>query len=92
MTLRQSIETEALAANRATAALQDDLVSDALLHAAARVREHRVSILDANAADCDAASRVVDPGTLDRLRLDETRVEGLARQVEVMAEIEPLER
>src|SRR5262249_59193484 len=34
----------------------------------------------------------VDEGSLDRLRLDEKRGEGLARQLEAMAEIGPLAR
>ena len=34
----------------------------------------------------------IDEGMLDRLRLDEARVEGLAEQVEAVAAIEPLER
>src|SRR5262249_41807116 len=34
----------------------------------------------------------VDEGSLDRLRLDEKRVDGLARQLEAMAEISPLAR
>jgi len=92
VTLRQDLEAEALAANRATAALRDDLVADALRSAAALVRERRALILDANAADREAAVGSVDVGTLDRLTLDEARVEALAGQVEVMAEIEPLER
>jgi len=90
--LRDEIELEAAAANRATASLRDDLVAEALRGTAALVRERRHAILAANAADCEAAAGRVDEGTLDRLRLDDTRVEGLARQVETMAEVEPLER
>lgn len=90
--LREEIEREAAAANRATASLRDDLVAEALRGAATLVRERRHAILAANAADCEAAAGRVDEGTLDRLRLDDTRVEGLARQVEAMAEVEPLER
>ncbi len=90
--LREEIEREAAAANRATASLRDDLVAEALRGAATLVRERRHAILASNAADCEAAAGRVDEGTLDRLRLDDVRVEGLARQVEAMAEIEPLER
>jgi len=90
--LREEIEREAAAANEATASLRDDIVAEALRGAATLVRERKQAILVANAADGDAASGRVDEGTLDRLRLDEARVEGLARQVEAMAEIEPLER
>jgi glutamate-5-semialdehyde dehydrogenase len=90
--LRDLIACEATAANRAAPALRDDLVADALRGAASLVRGQRRAILEANAADCDAAAGRLDEGTLDRLRLDETRVEGLASQVEAMAEIEPLKR
>jgi glutamate-5-semialdehyde dehydrogenase len=90
--LARDIEREAEAANLAAASLRDDLVAEALRRAAALVRERRSAILEANEADCDAASRRLDEGTLDRLRLDDGRVEGLARQVETMAEVEPLER
>jgi glutamate-5-semialdehyde dehydrogenase len=83
---------EAEEANRAAPALRDDLVADALRRAAALVHERRAVILSANAADCDAAAGRLDEGTLDRLRLDAARVEGLAEQVAAMAEIEPLER
>ncbi len=60
--------------------------------AARLVHERRAAILAANAADCDAALARLDAGTLDRLRLDDARVDALARQVAVMAELEPLER
>ena len=90
--LLDDIEREATAANRATASLRDDRVSDALRGAARLVRERRDVILEANVHDCDVAAARLDDGTLDRLRLDDARVESLARQVEVMAEIEPLER
>jgi glutamate-5-semialdehyde dehydrogenase len=90
--LRELIALEAAAANRAASALRDDLVAEALRGAAVLVRERRRVILDANAADCEAAAGRLDEGTLDRLRLDEVRVEGLAGQVEAMAEIEPLDR
>ena len=90
--LRQEIEREAKAANEAVAALRDDLVAEALRHAGVLVRDRRSALLRANVADVDAAAGRLDEGTLDRLRLDDDRVEALARQIEAMAEIEPLER
>jgi glutamate-5-semialdehyde dehydrogenase len=92
MTLRDSVEREAAEANRATASLRDDAVAEALRRAAGLTRERRGDILEANAADVEAATGRLDEGMLDRLRLDESRVESLARQVEAMAGIEPLER
>ena len=92
MTIRDQIEQEASEANRATPFLSDDAVAEALRGAAGLARERRTTILAANAADLAAATGRLDEGTLDRLRLDEQRVESLARQVESMAEVEPLER
>ena len=90
--LPKQIEEEAAAANRAAPALRDDLVADALRRAGALVRDQRHAILAANDVDCECAEGHLDEGTLDRLRLDDARVEGLAQQVAAMAEIEPLER
>ncbi|MFO7573280.1 MAG: aldehyde dehydrogenase family protein [Gaiellaceae bacterium] len=92
MTLLDQIQREALAANRANVLLSDDRVTHALRGAAELVRERRSTILGANAADCDAWAGRLDEGMLDRLRLDEVRLEGLARQVETMADVEPLDR
>ncbi len=92
MALRELVEREALAAGRAVPHLTDAAVAEALLAAAALVRTQRRTLLDANRADCEAASGRLDEGTLDRLRLDDARVEALAQQVEVTAELAPLER
>jgi glutamate-5-semialdehyde dehydrogenase len=92
MDLRASIEREAAAANEAGAALRDDLVAEALGRAAGLVRERGTALLQANAADVEAARGRLDEGTLDRLRLDEQRVENPALQAEAMAAVEPLER
>ncbi len=90
--LHQQIEQEAAEANAAASALRDDLVSEALRAAAALVLERRDLLLGVNGEDCSAARGRVDDGTLDRLHLDDARVDGLARQLETMAGIEPLER
>jgi glutamate-5-semialdehyde dehydrogenase len=92
VSLREDIEREAAAANAAVAALSDERVSDALRRAGALARDRRDSILEANAVDVERAARRLDEGTLDRLRLDDARVDALARQIETMAEIPPLER
>lgn len=92
MQLRDLVEREAREANRAAAALADGPVADALTAAAALVRERAPQILAANAEDRGAASGRVDPGTLDRLSLDSGRVEAMARQVEAVAALEPIER
>ena len=92
VTLRELVEREAAEAKRAVPHLSDDAVAESLRRAAALVRERRPAIPVANAADCEAAASRLDEGTLDRLRLDDTRVEALARQVEATAAVEPLER
>ena len=92
MDVREQVELEAIEANRASSWLTDEAVAVALEAAGALVRERRTAVLAANASDYDAASGRLDEGTLDRLRLDEKRIETLAAQVEATAAIEPLER
>jgi glutamate-5-semialdehyde dehydrogenase len=90
--LRDAVASEALEANRAASRLTDEAVATALVAAAGLVRERRVEILAANAADYEAAKDRLDEGMLDRLRFDDKRVEALAEQVEAVAAIDPLER
>ena len=92
VTLRDEVEREAVEAGRALAALSDEAVGDALRRAAVLVRERRAELLAANDADYESARERLDEGMLDRLRLDDSRVEGIAAQVEAVAAIEPLER
>jgi glutamate-5-semialdehyde dehydrogenase len=92
VTLREDIKREARAANDAVPVLADEPVSEALRGAAALVRERSGAVLAANALDVEQVTGRLDEGTLDRLRLDDGRVEGLARQLEAMAEVEPLAR
>lgn len=91
MDQRAQIENEALVAKAALPLLTDDAVAEALAAAAGLVRDRRDAILAANHEDVEAATRL-DEGTVDRLRLDEARVEALAGQVESLAELEPLRR
>jgi glutamate-5-semialdehyde dehydrogenase len=90
--LRTLVEEEARRAKDAAAALTDEGVAETLTGAAARVRDQRAAILEVNAADCARAEGSLDAGMLDRLRLDDRRVESMARQLEATAEIAPLER
>ena len=90
--LRDAVAAEALEANRAASSLTDDAVAAALAAAARLVLERRAEILAANEADYEAARDRLDDGMLDRLRLDDKRIEGLAEQVEAVAAIDPLER
>ena len=90
--LRRLVEQEALAAGRAAPQLSDEPVAAALNEAAALVRERADDVLAANEADVKAAKSRLDEGMLDRLSLDRARVEAMAKQVEAVAAIEPLER
>jgi glutamate-5-semialdehyde dehydrogenase len=92
MDLRTLVEREAGEAKLAVSRLTDDAVTEALTTAAALVRDGATQILAANEADVAAATGQLDEGTLDRLRLDAARIESLARQVEAMADVAPLER
>jgi glutamate-5-semialdehyde dehydrogenase len=85
------IEAEARAAHEAVAALHDDGVARALGRAAALVVERRESILRANGEDVAAADSL-DEGALDRLRLDDARLDAIAQQLAQLAALPPLER
>jgi glutamate-5-semialdehyde dehydrogenase len=86
------VEPEASAARAALARLDVGLVDEALRQAARLLRECRDVVLDANRADVAEGSSRLDAGALDRLRLDEGRVEGTAAGLEATAELAPLER
>jgi glutamate-5-semialdehyde dehydrogenase len=88
--MRAAIEREAAQAAAAVAELSDDAVTRALERAAALVREQHDAIAAANAEDVRAAH--LDEGALDRLRLDEARIEALGAQLAELAALPPLER
>jgi glutamate-5-semialdehyde dehydrogenase len=91
MSLREQLEHEAAAAAACVPLLKDDAVTDALERAARLVGERREAIAAANAADVDAAGGL-DPGSLDRLRLDASRIDALAEQLAQLAALPPLDR
>ncbi len=92
MELRKLIEDEARAARSAIPQLDDERVNEALRGAATLVRDRSDLILTANDSDYEAARDRLDAGMLDRLRLDLSRVEALATQLEGMSSIPGLER
>jgi len=91
MSLRDELEREAAAAAAAVPVLKDDAVTDALQRAARLVGERREAIAAASSADVGAAGGL-DPGSLDRLRLDASRIDALAEQLAQLAALPPLER
>ena len=61
-------------------------VDRALRTASSLIREHARELLEVNAADVAAAERgAMAAGLLDRLRLDEGRLAGIADQLDVLA-------
>ncbi|MGE5274446.1 MAG: gamma-glutamyl phosphate reductase [Verrucomicrobiota bacterium] len=92
MPIREDVEHEARAAGVAAVGLIDDAVTAALTDAAALLHGRRGEVLAANAADVEAAAGRLDEGTIDRLRLDEARMDALERQLLATAALDPLER
>jgi glutamate-5-semialdehyde dehydrogenase len=85
------VAREAAEANAAVPHL-DEAAVDAALRAAARsLAERRGEVLRANEADVDGAAGL-DAGALDRLRLDDGRIDVIARGLEATAELPPIER
>jgi glutamate-5-semialdehyde dehydrogenase len=85
-TLIARMGAHARAAAVALAGLPTHLKSAALQHAADRLRTERDAILRANAADiAQADTGGLSSAMLDRLRLDEARLEGMAAGVEAVA-------
>jgi glutamate-5-semialdehyde dehydrogenase len=61
--------------------------SDAIMGLAARIRAGRQSLVDANALDLHAAREAgLAPAMIERLRLDEKRIESMARGIEKIAQ------
>src|SRR5262245_31755474 len=90
--IRDDVEREARAAGVAASGLGDEAVAQVLREAAAILRERRTEVLAANGADVEAATGRLDEGTIDRLRLDDGRLDALELQLLATAGLEPLER
>ena len=90
--MRELVEREARAAAAAMPSLDDGAVGSALRRAAGLLAERSGEVLASNERDLEVAGGLLDEGALDRLRLDESRLETLARQLEATAALEPLER
>lgn len=86
------VETEAKAARAALVRLDQSRVDEALGQAGVLLRERKSVVLAANEADLHEASSRVDEGALDRLRLDDARVEAMVAGLEATALLPPIER
>ncbi|HEX2794858.1 MAG TPA: glutamate-5-semialdehyde dehydrogenase [Croceicoccus sp.] len=81
-----TLAAQARAAQRVLAAMPDAAKADALRHAAAALREDAAAILAANARDIAAGeARGLSTAMLDRLRLDEARLNAIADAVAQVA-------
>jgi glutamate-5-semialdehyde dehydrogenase len=77
-----------VAASSALAVVATGTKNEALIRAAAAIRVRRAEILEANVRDMAAAEDAQLGGPmLDRLRLDEKRVEAIARSIEEIIEL-----
>ncbi len=84
----RSLGEAARGAASALAVASTDMKSAALVAAAAAIRANAAGILAANAKDMEAAQgRDLSAALLDRLELDDARVEGMAKGLEEVAEL-----
>ena len=82
----QALGRAAVGCREALAVAGTSRRNQALQHAAAQLRARRAEILEANRQDMDAArARGLSDAMLDRLKLDDKRVESMARGLEDIA-------
>jgi glutamate-5-semialdehyde dehydrogenase len=89
------VDRAAHAARRTTgdmARATDHQIAEALGAIAGRLTSDAGALLAANKEDTEDAGTTLSAGGLDRLRLDEIRLAGIARQVRALAALAPLER
>jgi glutamate-5-semialdehyde dehydrogenase len=88
-TLMNDLGQRAVAASQVLAQASTATKNRALQLAADAIRERRPEILDANAADvADAKKRGLSAALLDRLLLDEKRIEAVAKGIEEIIRLE----
>src|SRR4051794_1661597 len=90
--IREQLEREAREAAAALPMLTDELVELALAGAAELLRERAGAVFEANSEDVAAGAGRLDEGALDRLRLDEQRLDAIAAQLRSLSELPSLER
>jgi glutamate-5-semialdehyde dehydrogenase len=90
--IREQLEREAREAAAALPLLTDELVERALAGAADLLRERAAVVLAANREDVAAGEGRLDEGALDRLRLEERRLDAIAEQLRSLSQLPRLER
>jgi glutamate-5-semialdehyde dehydrogenase len=90
--LQELVAREAREARLALPLLDETKVPGALARSAQLLRGRRNDVLEANAADLEAAEATIDAGALDRLRLDGPRIETIAAALEATAALPLIER
>src|SRR3954447_20266422 len=88
----EQLEHEAREAVAALPLLTDDGVERALGDAAGLLQARAGAVLAANADDVSAGEGPLDAGALDRLRLDEQRLDAIAEQLRSLSQLPALER
>ncbi len=90
--IMNALGREAVLAARALARASTDTKNAALRAAASAIREHRAAILEANRVDMQAArERSLSAALLDRLLLDDKRIEAMAKGIEeILALADPV--
>jgi glutamate-5-semialdehyde dehydrogenase len=87
--LMTDMTTRAKAASRVLARAEDQAKADALRKAAAALRSSKAVILTANDIDMTAGKvSGLSPAMLDRLKLDDDRLEGVAQAIEQVAALD----
>src|SRR3954469_13264714 len=90
--IRDQLEREAHDAAAALPLLADERVERALADAADLLRARGAAVLAANRDDVSAGEGRLDDGALDRLKLDEQRLDAIAEQLRSLSQLPPLER
>ena len=84
----EAMGKRARAAARVLADAPTDTKNLALIAAAKLIRQGKADILAANAKDCAAAeAKGLTPAMIDRLKLDDARIEGIAKGLEAIAHL-----
>jgi len=84
-----SLGADAKAAAAILSRTPTEVINDVLDTLAKKLRDNSVSIIDANAKDIAAAEQKgLNAALIDRLRLDEDRIAGIARGVKTVRELE----